>query len=61
MGLGGLILMLALGFLVLGPKQMQNVLRQIARVKAELTSATQSLKMQLSAELKDATQDHKDL
>jgi Sec-independent protein translocase protein TatA len=60
-GFGGLVLMLALGFLVLGPKQMQKVLGQVARAKAELESATRGLKAQLTNELDHAEQKSKDL
>ena len=39
MGFGGWILMLALGFLVLGPKQMQKVLRTIRSISPDESAA----------------------
>jgi len=50
-GFGGLVIMLGLGFLILGPKQMQKVLGQVTRAKAELESATRGLKAQLTNEV----------
>jgi len=43
--------LIALGFLVLGPKRMQAVLGQLARAKAEFDKASRGLKSQLTAEL----------
>ena len=52
MGLGtGLPLFVALGFLVLGPKRMQAMLEQLAKVKTEFDKASRGLKAQLTAEL----------
>jgi len=59
-GFGGLILMLGLGFLVLGPKQMQKVIGQVARAKNELEKTTRALKAQLTTELESTTETRKD-
>jgi len=57
MGLGTeLPLLLALGFVVLGPKRMQATLRQVARAKAELDKAICGIKSQLPAGAKGALQ-----
>jgi len=50
-------LLLALGFVVLGPKRMQATLRQVARAKAELDKAICGIKSQLPAGAKGALQD----
>ena len=60
MGIGGLLLMVVLGFLVLGPKQMQKVLGQVARAKADFDRATRGLKAQLTTALESTTEHHKD-
>ena len=60
MGFGSLILMLGLGFLVLGPKQMQKVIGQVARAKNELEKTTRALKAQLTTELESTTETRKD-
>ncbi len=52
-------LLLALGFVVLGPKRMHAMLGQVARAKAEFDKATRGLKSQLAAETKGAPQDGK--
>jgi len=58
MGLGTeLPLLLALGFVVLGPKRMQTMLGHVARAKAELHTAICGIKSQLPAEAKGALQD----
>ena len=58
MGFGTeLPLLLALGFVVLGPKRMQTTLRQVARAKAELDKAICGIKSQLPAGAKGALQD----
>lgn len=58
MGFGTeLPLLLALGFVVLGPKRMQATLRHVARAKAELHKAICSIKSQLPAEAKGTLQD----
>ena len=50
-------LLLALGFVVLGPKRMQATLRQVARAKAELDKAICGIKSQLLAGAKGVLQD----
>jgi len=50
-------LLLALGFVVLGPKRMQATLRQVARAKTELDKAICGIKSQLPAGAKGALQD----
>jgi hypothetical protein len=58
MGFGTeLPLLLALGFVVLGPKRMQATLGQVARAKAELDKAICGIKSQLPAGAKGALQD----
>jgi Sec-independent protein translocase protein TatA len=58
MGLGTeLPLLLALGFVVLGPKRMQAMLRHVARAKAELHKASRAIKSELAGEIKGALQD----
>jgi Sec-independent protein translocase protein TatA len=49
-------LLLALGFVVLGPKRMQAVLGHVARAKAEFDKANRGLKSQLAAETKGTPQ-----
>jgi Sec-independent protein translocase protein TatA len=46
-----LLLGIALGFVVLGPKRMYAVLGHVFRVKAEIEKAHRNLKSQLGAEL----------
>jgi hypothetical protein len=54
-GLGAEILfILALGLLILGPKQLHTLLGHVARAKAELQNATRGLRSQLAVELDDA-------
>ena len=60
MGFGSLILMLGVGFLVLGPKQMQKVIGQVARAKNDLEKTTRALKAQLTTELESTTETRKD-
>jgi Sec-independent protein translocase protein TatA len=49
-GLGTeLLLVLLLGFLILGPKQMHALLGRVAHVKAEFDKATRSFKSHLTA------------
>jgi Sec-independent protein translocase protein TatA len=58
MGFGTeLPLLLALGFVVLGPKRMQATLRQVARAKVELDKAICGIKSQLPVGAKGALQD----
>jgi len=57
MGLGTeLPLLLAFGFVVLGPKRMQALLGHVARAKAELHKASRGIKSQLPGEIKGAPQ-----
>jgi len=57
MGSGTEILfILALGLLVLGPKQVQTLLGHVARAKAQFEEASRGLKSQLAAELDAAPQ-----
>ena len=52
MGFGTeLMLVLLLGFLILGPRQMHAMLGRVARAKAELDQATRSFKSKLTAQL----------
>jgi Sec-independent protein translocase protein TatA len=46
-----ILIVLLLGFLILGPKQMHAMLGHVARAKAELENATRGIKSQLGAEL----------
>ena len=46
-----LLFVILLGFLILGPKQMQVMLGHVARAKAELDKATRGFKSQLTAEI----------
>jgi Sec-independent protein translocase protein TatA len=54
-----LLLVLLLGFLILGPKQMHAMLGHVARAKAEFDKATRSFKSQLAAELEAPPQSPK--
>jgi Sec-independent protein translocase protein TatA len=55
-GLGTeLLLVLLLGFLILGPKQMHALLGRVAHVKAEFDKATRSFKSHLTAETPSPT------
>jgi Sec-independent protein translocase protein TatA len=57
-GFGGeLLMLLALGFVVLGPKQMQKMLGHVAKAKAELDKATRGFKSQLNTELEGTGKD----
>jgi Sec-independent protein translocase protein TatA len=47
----GILFMLTLGLVVLGPKRLHAMLGQVARAKAELENATRGIKSQLGAEL----------
>jgi Sec-independent protein translocase protein TatA len=46
-----ILFMITLGLVVLGPKRLHSMMGHVARAKAELESATRSLKSQLGAEL----------
>jgi Sec-independent protein translocase protein TatA len=48
-----IIFIFALGALLLGPKRLPAILGQIARAKAQFEHASQNLKLQLDAELKN--------
>ena len=55
MGFGTQMLFLvALGLLVLGPKQTHALLRQVAKYKADFDRATRSIKAQITSELEAA-------
>ncbi|MGA2695085.1 MAG: hypothetical protein ABSE92_03440 [Terriglobales bacterium] len=59
MGFGTELLLFAgLGFLVLGPKQMQTMLGHLARIKTEIDKVTNAFKAQLAAEIKEVDPDH---
>ena len=49
-------LLLALGFVVFGPKRMQTMLEHVARAKAELHKANRGIKSQLVEEIKATLQ-----
>jgi Sec-independent protein translocase protein TatA len=51
-----ILLVLLLGFLLLGPRQMHALLGNVARAKALFDDATRSLKSQLTAELEAPTE-----
>ena len=60
MGFGAeILIVLLLGFLILGPKQMHAMLGHVARAKAQLENATRGIKSQLAAELDSAPRDGK--
>lgn len=60
MGFGAeILIVLLLGFLILGPKQMHAMLDHVARAKAQLENATRGIKSQLAAELDSAPRDGK--
>jgi len=60
MGFGAeILIVLLLGFLILGPKQMHAMLGHVARAKAQLENATRGIKSQLAAELDSALRDGK--
>ena len=42
---------IALGFLVLGPKRLQTMIRHVTRAKARFEEVTQAFKSQLAQEL----------
>ena len=49
-------LLLALGFVVLGPKRMQTMLGHVARSKAELHKSSRDIKSQRAGEIKPTAQ-----
>ena len=57
MGFGSeILLILMLGLLLLGPKQLHTLLGHVARAKAQFEEASRGLKSQLAAELDAAHQ-----
>ncbi|MGA9353682.1 MAG: hypothetical protein WBV46_08340 [Terriglobales bacterium] len=59
MGFGTEVLpLIVIGFLVLGPRRMQEVVRIIANVKAKLEQSTREIKTQLAAEIEGETGPH---
>ena len=46
-----LLFIIALGFLVLGPKRLHETLRQVAGIKAQLEGTGSALEFQLESEL----------
>jgi Sec-independent protein translocase protein TatA len=53
-GMGTLIaLLFVIGFLVLGPKRMQEVMRQLGKVKGQLNQSSRDLKIRVAAEMED--------
>jgi len=57
MGFGTeLPLLLALGFVVSGPKRMQTMLGHVARSKADLHKSNRGIKSQLAGEIKATLQ-----
>jgi Sec-independent protein translocase protein TatA len=60
MGFGTEILLIVLlGFVVLGPRRMHAMLGHVARAKAELENAARGIKSQLATELNAASGDGK--
>jgi Sec-independent protein translocase protein TatA len=60
MGFGTeILIVLLLGFLILGPKQMHAMLGHVARAKAVLDNAARGIKSQLATELDAAPRDGK--
>ncbi len=58
MGLGTeILLLLMLGFLVLGPKQLRTFLGHVVRAKAQFEEASRGFKSQLTAELEATHQE----
>jgi Sec-independent protein translocase protein TatA len=53
-----LLLVLLLGFLILGPKQMHALLGRVAHVKAEFDKATRSFKTHLTAKSETPSPTH---
>jgi Sec-independent protein translocase protein TatA len=49
-----LVLLVGLGFVVLGPKRMHSLLGKVARVRSELEKASRGLKTQLATELHES-------
>jgi Sec-independent protein translocase protein TatA len=53
-----LLIGLALAFVVLGPKRMQSMLRQVGRAKAQFDKAGREIKAQLAAQLESTPANH---
>lgn len=59
MGFGGEVLfMVALGLVLLGPKQLHVMLKHAARVRAEFQEASRNIKSQLTSELEGSNPEH---
>ncbi|HKS75478.1 MAG TPA: hypothetical protein VJQ82_19875 [Terriglobales bacterium] len=57
MGVGsGFLLLLLVGFIVLGPEQMHKMLGQLARTKAEFDKAARNIKSELAIPLNNGVQ-----
>ena len=52
-----ILIILMLGLLLMGPKQLHTLLGHVARAKAQFEEASRGLKSQLAAELDAAHQD----
>lgn len=46
-------LLFIFGFLVLGPKRMQEMLQQLGKMKAQLDRSSRDLKARVAAEVED--------
>jgi len=55
----GILFVLMLGLLLLGPKQLHTLLGHVARAKAQFEQASRGFKAQLAEELDAAHQDGK--
>jgi Sec-independent protein translocase protein TatA len=55
----GVLLMIVLGALLLGPKRLHAVLGHVGRAKAQLENASRTVKSQLKAELEARHNDGK--
>jgi Sec-independent protein translocase protein TatA len=55
----GILFVLMLGLLILGPKQLHALLGHVARAKAQFEQASRGLKSQLAEEIDAAYQDGK--
>jgi len=53
------LLLVVVGFLVLGPKRMQEVVRKVARVKARLEQSTREITSGLADEIEGETSPRK--
>ena len=54
-----ILFILVLGWLTLGPKQLQTLLRHVARARTEFEDASRGFRSVLSAELAAAPRDSK--